>query len=63
MIAPTLVIDPPADCLLMEEEIFGPILPLIPYEDFDTALKFVRERPRPLALYIFTGNRATEKKH
>ncbi|MCF1465841.1 coniferyl aldehyde dehydrogenase [Agrobacterium vitis] len=62
VIAPTLVIDPPADCLLMEDEIFGPILPLIPYEDFDSALKFVRERPRPLALYIFTGNRATEKK-
>ncbi|MGQ4814213.1 coniferyl aldehyde dehydrogenase [Agrobacterium vitis] len=62
VIAPTLVIDPPADCLLMEEEIFGPVLPLIPYEDFDSALKFVRERPRPLALYIFTGNRQTEKK-
>ncbi|WP_234893694.1 coniferyl aldehyde dehydrogenase [Agrobacterium vitis] len=62
VIALTLVIDPPADCLLMEEEIFGPILPLIPYEDFDSALKFVRERPRPLALYIFTGNRASEKK-
>ncbi|WP_234889560.1 coniferyl aldehyde dehydrogenase [Agrobacterium vitis] len=61
-IAPTLAIDPPGDCLLMEEEIFGPVLPLIPYEDFDSALKFIRERPRPLALYLFTGNRATEKK-
>jgi coniferyl-aldehyde dehydrogenase len=59
---PTLVIDPPADCLLMEEEIFGPVLPIVPYDDFDTALKFVRERPRPLAIYVFTRNRATEKK-
>ena len=61
-IAPTLVIDPPADCLLMEEEIFGPVLPLVPYDDFDAALKFVRERPRPLALYIFTRKSAIEKR-
>ncbi|WP_246781210.1 coniferyl aldehyde dehydrogenase [Rhizobium sp. BK602] len=61
-IAPTLVVDPPADCLLMEEEIFGPVLPLVPYDDFDAALKFIRVRPRPLALYIFTHNGVTERK-
>ncbi|PYE86577.1 coniferyl aldehyde dehydrogenase [Phyllobacterium leguminum] len=61
-IPPTLVIDPPADCLLMEEEIFGPVLPLIPYDDFDAALKFIRERPRPLALYLFTCDKAIEEK-
>lgn len=59
---PTLVLDPPADCLLMEEEIFGPILPLVPYDDFDAALRFVRERPRPLALYLFSRDRAIERK-
>lgn len=59
---PTLILDPPADCLLMEEEIFGPVLPLIPYDDFDTALHFVRQRPRPLALYLFTHDRALERK-
>lgn len=58
---PTLVLDPPADCLLMEEEIFGPILPLVPYDDFGAALRFVRERPRPLALYLFTRDKALER--
>jgi coniferyl-aldehyde dehydrogenase len=61
-IAPTLVIDPPADCMLMEEEIFGPILPILPYDDLDQAIAFIRARPRPLALYIFTKDGATEKK-
>lgn len=59
---PTLVLDPPPDCLLMEEEIFGPVLPLVPYDDFDAALCFIRQRPRPLALYLFTGDRAIERK-
>lgn len=59
---PALVLDPPADCALMEEEIFGPVLPLAPYDDFDAALRFVRERPRPLALYLFTRDRAIERK-
>lgn len=61
-IPPTLVLNPPADCLLMEEEIFGPILPLIAYDDFDAALKFIRDRPRPLALYLFTHEKTTQEK-
>jgi coniferyl-aldehyde dehydrogenase len=61
-ILPTVVLDPPADCLLMEEEIFGPVLPLIPYDNLDAALKFIRDRPRPLALYLFTCDKALEKK-
>jgi coniferyl-aldehyde dehydrogenase len=61
-IAPTLVIDPPTDCLLMEEEIFGPVLPLVPYDDLETALRFIRARPRPLALYLFTHDGAAERK-
>ncbi|WHA42595.1 coniferyl aldehyde dehydrogenase [Agrobacterium larrymoorei] len=60
-IAPTFVINPPADCTLMEEEIFGPVLPIIPYEKLDEAIVFIRARPRPLALYLFTGHRATER--
>ena len=59
-IPPTLLIDPPTDCLLMEEEIFGPILPIIPYDTLDEAVAFVRARPRPLALYVFTHNRSTQ---
>lgn len=61
-IAPTLVIDPPADCMLMQEEIFGPVLPLVPYDSYDEALAFVKERPRPLALYVFTRSHAIEGK-
>ncbi len=60
-ILPTVVLNPPADCLLMQEEIFGPVLPLIPYDEFDAALKFVRARPRPLALYLFTCDKGTEE--
>ncbi|RKE79210.1 coniferyl aldehyde dehydrogenase [Rhizobium sp. AG855] len=61
-IAPTLVIDPPVDCRLMEDEIFGPILPIIPYDTLDDAIAFIRARPRPLALYLFTGNSEIERK-
>lgn len=57
---PTLVIDPPADSLLMEEEIFGPVLPLVPYDSLDDAIAFIGQKPRPLALYLFTQNRRTE---
>lgn len=39
---------------LMQEELFGPILPVIPYDGIEQALDFVRYRPRPLALYLFS---------
>lgn len=61
-IAPTLVIDPPLDCSIMQDEIFGPILPLIPYETLDEAIAFIRARPRPLALYLFTHSQETQQK-
>lgn len=60
-IRPTFVLNPPADCRLMEEEIFGPILPIIAYETIDEAIAFIRARPRPLALYLFTSHRALER--
>jgi coniferyl-aldehyde dehydrogenase len=60
-IAPTIVIDPPMDCMLMEEEIFGPILPIVPYDKLEDAIALVRARPRPLALYIFTHDRSAER--
>lgn len=61
-IAPTLVIDPPVDCSLMEDEIFGPILPIIPYDSLEDAIAFIRARPRPLALYLFTDKGETQRK-
>lgn len=51
---PTIVESPPLDSDLMQDEIFGPILPIISYKDFDGALNFVRKRPKPLAAYIFS---------
>ncbi|WP_445491967.1 aldehyde dehydrogenase [Niallia sp. 03133] len=44
----------------MEEELFGPILPIITYTDLDDAIACVKKRPKPLALYIFTTNREAE---
>ena len=45
---------------VMQEEIFGPILPIIPYAHFDEALAYVRARPRPLALYWFGTHKGRE---
>ncbi|MEA5060231.1 MAG: aldehyde dehydrogenase [Candidatus Pelethousia sp.] len=45
---------------IMQEEIFGPILPVLTYTELDTCLDFIRKRPKPLALYLFTANPATE---
>ena len=50
---PTLVVDPPEDADVMHEEVFGPVLPIVPYVTLDDALAYVNARPRPLALYYF----------
>ena len=58
--APVLVFDVPPVSKLLSEEIFGPILPVIPYASIDEAIRHVNARPRPLALYWFgtdTGSR------
>jgi acyl-CoA reductase-like NAD-dependent aldehyde dehydrogenase len=43
---------------VMRDEIFGPILPLVPYRTLDAAIAYVNARPRPLALYVFDHDRA-----
>ena len=45
----------------MQEEIFGPILPLLPFDTLEEAVSFVQDRPRPLALYLFTKSREVER--
>ncbi|CAM3184047.1 aldehyde dehydrogenase family protein [Mycobacterium intermedium] len=55
-IEPTVVVDPPADDPVMAEEIFGPILPVLTVESLDAAVAFVKSRPKPLALYVFTSS-------
>jgi coniferyl-aldehyde dehydrogenase len=49
----TLVLDPPEEIGLMREEIFGPVLPLKPYDTLDEALDYINARERALALYVF----------
>ncbi len=58
-IAPHLVIDAPADCLLMQREIFGPILPLVAYSSLDEVIARINAGPRPLALYPFSNDQPT----
>jgi coniferyl-aldehyde dehydrogenase len=53
VLPPTLLVDPPEDLAVMQEEIFGPVLPLVPYDSLDDAIAYVNARPRPLALYYF----------
>jgi coniferyl-aldehyde dehydrogenase len=52
-IPPTLLLDVTDDMIVMQEEIFGPLLPIVPYRRVEDALRYVAERPRPLALYYF----------
>ncbi|EKU23542.1 coniferyl aldehyde dehydrogenase [Xanthomonas graminis] len=58
LIVPTVVLQPGDDALLMQEEIFGPILPLRSYRMLDEAIAMVNGRDRPLALYPFSHDRA-----
>lgn len=46
------------DMTVMQEEIFGPLLPLVPYDSIDQAIAYVAEHPHPLALYLFEQDRA-----
>jgi coniferyl-aldehyde dehydrogenase len=59
---PTLVIGADSSMRVMQEEIFGPILPVVAYSSFNEALAFVKDRPCPLALYYFdrSGSRIKE---
>jgi len=51
-----LVIDPPKEITLMQEEIFGPILPIIPYDDLTEVLDYINSNESPLGLYIYSKN-------
>ena len=61
-IAPTVLVDPGEDAEVMNEEIFGPILPVIAVDEIDEAIDFVNARDKPLALYVFTEDDATAKR-
>lgn len=55
-IPPTIVSNVSDDMLIMQEEIFGPLLPIMPYDKLDDVLDFVIQRENPLALYLFTND-------
>jgi aldehyde dehydrogenase (NAD+) len=60
-IEPTIVVDPDPAAPLMSEEIFGPVLPVLTAGSIEAAIDFVNARPKPLALYLFTGSRAVRE--
>jgi len=47
---------------MMQEEIFGPLLPVLSYSDLDDAIRRINERPKPLALYLFANDKAVRRK-
>ncbi|MQL72749.1 hypothetical protein Taro_005141 [Colocasia esculenta] len=61
-IAPTVLLDVPLDSLVMNEEIFGPLLPIIVVDDVEEAFDMINSRASPLAAYLFTSNRKLEDK-
>lgn len=51
-----------SDAPVMQEEIFGPILPILPFDTLEEAMDFVSRRPKPLALYLFSRDKGVQKK-
>ena len=60
-IPPTLIVSPESDTLCMEEEIFGPLLPIRTYKHFDETIEYINAKPRPLAAYYFGTNKGEEE--
>lgn len=61
-ISPTVIDSPDHHDVLFEEEIFGPILPLRTWQELGSAIEFINQRPKPLALYIFSGHQKNQRK-
>ena len=61
-VEPTVLDGVAEEDAVMQEEIFGPIMPILTVDSMDEACTFVKSRPHPLALYLFTGDDGTEKR-
>jgi len=59
---PTILTNVSFDDAVMQEEIFGPILPVIEYENIDEVIALVKERPKPLSCYVFTSDKKIRNK-
>jgi aldehyde dehydrogenase (NAD+) len=56
-IEPTIIVDPDPSDSVMGEETFGPVLPVVTVKTVDDAVRFIKARPKPLALYVFSSAR------
>lgn len=61
-IPPTLIINPDDDALCMQDEIFGPLLPIKSYKNFEETINYINDKPRPLAAYYFGKDKIEEKR-
>ncbi len=61
-IPPTLLTDVTLQSPIMDDEIFGPIMPLLTYKDVESVIGFIRKEPKPLALYIFSNSKKFMKR-
>ncbi|XP_023750826.1 aldehyde dehydrogenase family 3 member F1 [Lactuca sativa] len=61
IIEPTILLDPPLDAEIMNEEIFGPLLPIITLDNIKESIEFINSKSKPLALYAFTKNENFKK--
>lgn len=61
-IAPTVLTEVSQQSPIMQEEIFGPLLPIRAYDSLDDVIKEIRKRPKPLALYLFTKNKILQNR-
>jgi aldehyde dehydrogenase (NAD+) len=61
-ISPTILEGVGPDEVVMQQEIFGPLLPVFPYRDLDEALRFIAGREKPLVLYVFSRNKSVVQK-
>ncbi|XP_050388025.1 aldehyde dehydrogenase family 3 member F1 [Argentina anserina] len=61
-IEPIILLDPPLDAAIMNEEIFGPLLPIITLKNIQESIGFINARPKPLTVYAFTKDENFKKK-
>ncbi len=59
---PTLIINPDDEALCMQDEIFGPLLPIKTYKNFEETISYINSKPRPLAAYYFGKDKAQEER-
>jgi coniferyl-aldehyde dehydrogenase len=58
----SLLLNVSDEMIVMQDEIFGPVLPIVPYKNLDQAFAYINQRPRPLALYFFGYNKAEQNR-